>query len=66
MSDVVDAIRCLTSSPPDGLRSEAQTHGSVEAEPAPLPDRIDRFRILRIIGEGGMGLVYEARQESPD
>ncbi len=37
-----------------------------EAETAvPLPDRIGGFRIVRRIGAGGMGTVYEAEQESP-
>ena len=34
--------------------------------PAPAhPDRIGPFRILSRIGEGGMGIVYEAEQERP-
>jgi len=33
-------------------------------QPADVPQRIGGYRIIRLIGEGGMGLVYEAVEES--
>jgi tetratricopeptide (TPR) repeat protein len=36
-----------------------------EAAAAPPPERIGDFRIVRRIGSGGMGVVYEAEQDAP-
>ncbi len=30
-----------------------------------VPERIGKYRVIRCIGEGGMGRVYEAEQDSP-
>ncbi len=36
-----------------------------DAAMADVPERIGPYRILRAIGSGGMGVIYEAEQDSP-
>lgn len=51
----------------DFLEGDAITLPAIDTDDAPaeIPKRIGAYEIVRRIGEGGMGIVYEARQESP-
>jgi serine/threonine protein kinase/Tfp pilus assembly protein PilF len=47
-----------------GLRDPGPAGESDPAEPAPSPSRLGDFLIVREVGRGGMGIVYEAEQIS--
>lgn len=48
------------------IRQEIERIAFAEsAPPAAAPSRYGPYRVIRLIGEGGQGLVYEAEQHSP-
>jgi len=51
--------------PEAAIRSVAADWLTDDAEDDPTPKRIGQYTVLRTIGEGGMGTVYEARQDNP-
>jgi serine/threonine protein kinase len=60
MDEVLGLLRHHTTSAPNSLGGDSEAHGPLRL----VGTTIGPFRILSMLGEGGMGIVYEAEEPS--
>ena len=63
-SDNLDQLLRFALEPPEEENQAAQT-ASLDTLTERPGGRIDKYKLLRILGEGGMGIVFLAQQEEP-
>ena len=60
------SARDMLGAAPLDVHADAAAHAvGVYSSLERAPDRIGSFRVIRKIGQGGMGVVYEAEQDNP-
>lgn len=68
-SEVLKLLAHDSAAPIEFLSGDAPTDIDNKSEDwhevAPMPEQIGRYRVIRRIGQGGMGTVYEAEQDNP-